>query len=330
MSRTRTLGPEDDGTTVSAAVRRTLEGISWNQARKLCRSGRVRLGGQPALDPAARVRAGVRLEIEPEGSARPRPGRSALPPDAIVHVDRDVVVVDKPAGLLTVPFSEDDRDTLLHRVRVALRRLEGRPCPPLRVVQRLDKDTSGLLVLARNRKAERALQRQLRKHDMQRRYLALALGELSPARYDTHLVRDRGDGLRGSWKGARPPPDGAKRAITEVEPIEVFTVDPPLCEGGRLLRVSLVSCRLHTGRQHQIRIHLAEAGHPLVGEQVYVRDYAGPFVRGYAPGRGRPLLHAQRLGFVHPSRQRPMLFDRAPPEDFRALTEQLGRTTHRR
>jgi 23S rRNA pseudouridine1911/1915/1917 synthase len=323
MTHERRLDPEDDGTTLAAAVRRTIDGLSWSRARALCQTGRVRLDGAPATDAAARVRTGAQLEIDPHGPRRGAPPRGALPREAIVHLDHDVVVVDKPAGLLSVPFDEDDRDTLLQRARAAVRQIEGRAGPPLRVVQRLDKDTSGVLVFARNRRAERSLQAQLRRHDVERRYLALAIGRVAAACHDSYLFQRRSDGLRASWRGPKKPPEGAKRAITEVEPLEVLTVDPSLCEGGDTLSVSLVACRLRTGRQHQIRIHLAEAGHPLVGEHVYVRGYGGPFVRGYAPRSGRPLLHAQRLGFVHPSTDELMWFEREPPADFRALLQRL-------
>lgn len=321
MKHARRLGPDDDGTTLAAAVRRTVEGTSWNQARRLCQSGRVWLDGTAATDPAARIREGGQLEVDPDAPGRPAAG--TLPPDAILHVDHDIVVVDKPAGLLSVPFDDEDRDTLLHRTRVTLRRIEKRAGAPLRVVQRLDKETSGVLVFARNRRAERSLQQQLRRHDVERRYLALALGNVPAATHDSHLYLRPSDGFRASWRGPRTPPEGAKRAITEVEPVEVLTVGPPLCDGGDVLTVSLVSCRLRTGRQHQIRIHLAEAGHPLVGEHVYVRGYQGAFVRGYRPRSGRPMLHAQRLGFVHPSTDDRVSFERDPPEDFRDLLTRL-------
>jgi 23S rRNA pseudouridine1911/1915/1917 synthase len=323
MKHVRELDAQDEGTTVAAAVRRTIEGLSWSRARALCTSGRVHLDGAPVLDAAMRVRCGARLAIDPGAPGRSAGGAGTLPPDAIVHLDHDVVVVNKPAGLLSVPFDEGDRDTLLQRARATLRRIEGRGGPPLRVVQRLDKDTSGILVFARNRRAERSLQDQLRRHDVQRRYLALALGQVVAARHDTLLVQRRSDGMRASWRGPKPPPAGAKRAITEIEPIEVLTFGAPLCEGAERMSATLVACRLRTGRQHQIRIHLAEAGHPLVGEHVYVRGYEGPFVRGYGPREGRPMLHAQRLGFVHPSTEEQVSFERDPPEDFGSLLQRL-------
>src|SRR5690606_6585461 len=134
---------------------------------------------------------------------------------------------------------------------------------------RLDKDTTGVVVFARSRRAERFLQTQFRAHTVERRYLGLALGDVRPASHRTFLVPNRGDGLRGSFHGAKLPPL-ARKAVTHVEVEQRFEVPAELADGA-LQTVTLVSSRLETGRQHQIRIHLAEAGHPLVGERVYIR-----------------------------------------------------------
>jgi 23S rRNA pseudouridine1911/1915/1917 synthase len=274
-------------------------------------------------------------------------------PSLVVYADADLVVVRKPPGVLTVPFDRGDRDTLLALTRVALRRLGSRrpgaarpsragaaAAPPhaaggtggaaaanptLRAVQRLDKDTSGLVVFARSVAVQRALQQQLARREVTRRYLALAHGAARAATHDTWLVADRGDGLRGSWGARTPggsagaaarghagspgrglPPPGSRHAVTHVRVLET------------LRGATLVSCELETGRQHQIRIHLAEAGHPLVGETVYVRDYRGP--RLPAP---RPMLHAAALGFRHPRDGRPLLFEEPPPADFAAVLQRL-------
>jgi 23S rRNA pseudouridine1911/1915/1917 synthase len=177
-------------------------------------------------------------------------------------------------------------------------------------VSRLDKDTTGLVVFARTLAAKRALARQLRAHTVTRRYLAIVHGEARDGRHETLLVPNRGDGLRGSWGRFRrargDPPREARRAVTHVRVVE------------RLRGATLVECRLETGRQHQIRIHLAEAGHPLVGERVYIRDYRGERID--AP---RPMLHAETLGFTHPSTKERVELSRPPPPDFDAVLRRL-------
>ena len=308
----RVVTADEAGATAAALVRALLPEVSWSRARALCESGRLWVDGAALRDPAARLAPGSFVDLRAEGAQAPR---GPLAPEDLVHVDPEVVVVDKPAGLLTVPWSEDDRDTLVTLVRALLARrgAHGRgPGPRLRVVQRLDKETSGLLVFARTVAAERHLQQQLRVHSVERLYLAVVHGRAEDATYDTLLLADRGDGLRGSWglfrRARGNPPETARRAVTHVAVRE------------RLAGATLVECRLETGRQHQIRIHLAEAGHPLVGERVYVRGFAGPPLP--AP---RPMLHAARLGFVHPRTGLPLAFEAPPPADFDAAVARLRR-----
>ena len=302
-----TVAGEQAGLTVAALVRELAPGTSWSQARDLCRGGRVWIDGQAALDPARRLAGGERVEIR---SAAARSPSSEL----VVHLDPDVAVVRKPAGILTVPFERQDRDTLLALARVAIRRIESArrlpPNPTLRAVQRLDKETSGLVVFARGIHAQRHLQEQLAEHTVTRRYLAIAHGRVEDGTHDSLLVPDRGDGLRGSWKGRGSPPSTGRQAITYVRVKE------------RLSGATLVACELETGRQHQIRIHLAEAGHPLVGETVYIRDYLLHHRSPVLPAP-RPMLHATVLGFLHPRGDRPMSFEDPPPADFVQVLERL-------
>jgi 23S rRNA pseudouridine1911/1915/1917 synthase len=309
--------------TLAALVRGLAPGSSWEEARSLCRAGRVWVGGRPATEPAWRPPAGAAVELLSAAAARARlvaaaeegggggPSPAPRTPSLVVHADADVVVVRKPPGMLTVPFERADRDTLLALTRVALRRIEagrgGGGSPTLRAVQRLDKDTSGLVVFARHVAAQRALQGQLARREVTRRYEALAHGAVRDATFESWLVEDRGDGLRGSAQ-RQPPPAGARHAITHVRALEA------------LRGATRIACELDTGRQHQIRIHLAEAGHPLLGEAVYVRDFRGPLLA--AP---RPMLHAAALGFRHPNDGREMLFEEPAPDDFAALVERLRR-----
>jgi 23S rRNA pseudouridine1911/1915/1917 synthase len=299
---------EQSGRTVSAVVREAMS-LPWTRAKALCESGRVSVEGQPAADPGARVLEGMTITVDVNA---PRRRAGALSRDEIVFADRDVVVVEKPAGVMSVPFEPGDKDTLVDRTRAALRRTSGGYDPQLGVVQRLDKDTTGLLVFARTVAAKKHLQQQFRAHTIERRYVALAHGLFTRGRtFESELLRDRGDGLRGSWGVFRrplskAPPADAQHAVTHVRSLE------------RLRGATLVECRLETGRQHQIRIHLAEAGHMLVGEPVYVREHRGE--RLDAP---RPMLHAASLGFVHPRTEEPLHFDSDPPADFLATLDAL-------
>jgi 23S rRNA pseudouridine1911/1915/1917 synthase len=296
--------------TLAAAVR-ALTGTSWEHCRTLIRRGKITVDGETVTDPSRRVRADQRIEVHENA---PRADRSALDLEdrAIVYMDEHLVVVDKPAGISTVPFDEGERGTLVDRVRHWLHRKRGVSAnAPLFVVHRIDKDTSGLLVFGRTWVAKRHLATLFRAHTIERHYLALVVG--TPARdkhtIDSVLVENRGDGLRGSARN--PAPGIGKRAITHVEVLSHLSLDRT--------PVALVRCRLQTGRTHQIRIHLSEWGHPLVGERVYIRNAA------IALAYPRTLLHAHELGFTHPvDKARVLRFRRDPPEDFLALLARAG------
>ena len=289
-------------------VLRTLAKIPWSEARRLIETGKVRVAGEVVTDPGRKVRAGARVALFMR-APRPETARvRELGGDLIVYADPSVVVVRKPAGISTVPFGDEapGETTLDALVRdVVARRDSIRGRAPLGVVQRLDRATSGLLVFSRTFAAKKHLGQQLRFHTMRRRYLALAHGDVPSGILRSHLIDDRGDGLRGSARAGRRE---GQLAVTHVERIEA------------LRDATLVACRLETGRTHQIRIHLSEQGHPLVGESVYVRGYGGPLIP--AP---RLMLHAAELGFVHPASGKEMLFEDPPPADFQETLERLRR-----
>jgi 23S rRNA pseudouridine1911/1915/1917 synthase len=237
----------------------------------------------------------------------------------IVYLDRDLVVAEKSAGLATVRYHGPDAPRVrasdeppvlaevlppLIRAKEGVRARKGKP-RPLRVVQRLDIGTSGLVVFARTPDAERELGNQFRKHSVQRSYVALVHGAVAaPRRIESFLIENRGDGLRGSLPGQGAGRRGrGKQAITHIKPLE------------RIGAYTLVECRLETGRTHQIRIHLAEAGHPLCGESVYHRALFGE-ARADTSGAPRILLHAGELGFEHPRSKQQLRFTQPPPEDF--------------
>jgi len=299
-------GDKPTDPTLAARVREQA-GVAWSRARALCVEGRVTVDGQRCIDPARRIAAGAAVVVDP--SAR-KVEKGPLTRDAIVFHDRHLVVLDKPAGMLSVADEAGNTDTLAHHARTLLRRIDPRGDARLGVVHRLDRDTSGLMMFARTAAAQRALAAQFRAHTVERVYHALAHGCVAAARVETDLVLDRGDGLRGSYGHFRTAtgaaPTHARHSVTHLRPLE------------QLAGATLVECRLETGRQHQIRIHLAELGHPLLGETVYVRDYRGAWIDA-----ARCMLHARVLGFTHPHTGEGMTFERDPPDDFGAMIEQL-------
>jgi 23S rRNA pseudouridine1911/1915/1917 synthase len=315
-----TVPIEDAGKTLEATVRRALGGVPWSRARNLVKTGRVELDGRAATDAVVRVRAGQRLIVRPEAARIPK---LALPAEDVVYVDDDVLVVIKSAGTLTVPTEEGERDTLADRARAFLRgharaNAETARDDQLGIVHRLDRDTSGLIVFARSFTAKKILSQQFSDHTTEREYLAIVHGLARAGTHESMFVRDRGDGLRGTFGRHFPhgpksfparPPASAQHSVTHVEVVE------PLPKKG----ATLVRCRLETGRQHQIRIHLSESGHMVLGETVYVREHRGP--RLPAP---RLCLHATALGFVHPRTGGELRFEAPPPDDFLATLRKLG------
>jgi 23S rRNA pseudouridine1911/1915/1917 synthase len=270
-------------------------GLSRRSAREAVRSGKVDVDGTPADEPGREVAPGARLDFRPDRPRRRRVRTRLL----VLHEDRDVLIVDKPAGLLTVPTEEREKDTLWARALQYLQlRYGGRPYAG--IVHRLDKDTSGAVVFARSRDALHALQDRFRTHAIDREYVALVAGS-PPERgvFDADLVRE--PGLRRSV--ARPGQTG-RRAETHYRTLE------------RLPGAALVSIQPRTGRTHQIRVHFSAAGHPVLGDRVYGAGTS----EGAAP---RQMLHARRLGFPHPRSGEPLSVEAPIPADFDAALSAL-------
>jgi len=292
--------------TVAAALRVHWPGQSWNDVRALCSSGKISVNGERELDPARRLIGG---ETVAWNLTAPDPRRTATRPEfSIVYEDGHLIVIEKPEGVSSVPYERRERGTALDLIREAWRKQGKRgTATPLYTVHRIDKDTSGLLCFAKTKLAERGLHTVFKQHLADREYLAVAHGQVRPSRIESRLIADRGDGLRGS---TRRPHEG-QHAVTHVEVIE------------SLPAATVCRVRLETGRTHQIRIHLAEQGHPLVGETVYLRDHtrAG---RSLLQSR-RLLLHAATLAFDHPVTGERLRFASELPPSFEAELQRLRR-----
>jgi 23S rRNA pseudouridine1911/1915/1917 synthase len=310
---TAPAGPDDDyvlddsdaGTTLAATLRRRMPGRSWNDVRRLVETGKVRVNGEVVVDSAVRVSAGARVAVV---MAAPRP-RAEVVGFRVAFEDGHLVIIEKPAGVMSVPYERKDAGTALDLIRDHWRHAGKRAtATPLYTVHRLDKDTSGLLCFAKTRLAERALHEVFQRHTARREYVAVAHGRVESQRIESSIVADRGDGIRGSTR--RRDQVGAQQSVTHVTAVR------------RLPAATLVRVRLETGRTHQIRVHLSEAGHPLVGETVYIRDLLR---EGVEPLRSpRLMLHAATLGLPHPVTSEPIDLVAAPPADFLETLEALG------
>lgn len=292
---------EGAGMTLAAFVK-TKADVPWSVAKRHVTSGKVFVDGAVVTQIDARLVAGQAVELR---MAAPKP-RDPLREGELAYDDTHVVVIDKPSGVNSVPYEERETGTAMDLIRGAWRRM-GKPATsvPLHVVHRIDRATSGLLMFAKTKKAELGLAAQLRSHAMERQYICVAHGVVTSRRIESQLVTDRGDGLRGSTTHANQ----GKRAITHVEARDA------------LRGATLCAVRLETGKTHQIRIHLAESGHPLVGETVYIRDYAGTLITS-----PRLMLHAATLGFVHPVTGVRVSLTSPLPPDFEAVVRALTRS----
>jgi 23S rRNA pseudouridine1911/1915/1917 synthase len=261
---------------LDAAVGAMEEVGSRAEAQRLIDAGRVLVDGVPRPK-RHKLAAGEVIEVRPMA-----PPRSELVPEAsvpfrVAYEDDDLMVVDKPAGVVTHPSAGHREGTLVHGL---LAHAVAGGVDPTRpgIVHRLDRDTSGLLVVARSERAHRRLQRLLRDRDVRREYVALVHGAFPPAlTVDRPIGRDR----RVRTRQAIDLTDAGRDAVTHLRRLE------------ELGRFSLVEARLDTGRTHQIRVHLDSVGHPVVGDRVYGR-------REETLGLERQFLHAARLAFPHP------------------------------
>jgi 23S rRNA pseudouridine1911/1915/1917 synthase len=279
--------------------------LSRRQAQEAVRRGQVDVSGQTCLEPGTEVEPDTALDYRPN---RPRP-ETAARKLRVLYEDPYILIVDKPAGMLTQPTPERERYSLLEHAGRHLTRCHGVKRPYIGIVHRIDRDTSGAVLMVRSPRALKPFQALFRTHSVERSYLAVVEGVCVPSRatIDFPLVADRGDGRRGV---SRREGEGVP-AVTHYETIEQF--------GGT---ASQVVCRLETGRTHQIRIHLAQTGHPVLGEPVYRPRPAPIFPIPFT----RQALHARGLGFVHPVTGENVRVDAPLPDDLVGL---IGLLRHR-
>jgi 23S rRNA pseudouridine1911/1915/1917 synthase len=328
--RTFTVSTDLAGQTLAAALHRIDTSLSWSKTKRCIVTRRVEVNGVLCLNDARRMEEGDVVGLL-EHSRPPVPKARDV---RVLHVDSDLIVVDKPAGVMTLRRQEEEdfaaaRKELQPSLEEMVQRLlmpaahparpgrKSQKAPPhkaatLYAVHRLDRDTSGLLMFALSPRGRDLLIGMFSRHEVRRAYLAVVHGSIArPRTMESWLVRDRGDGLRGSSAlGAKTPE--AKRAVTQVKPLERIDRD-----------YTLVECRLETGRTHQIRIHLAEIGHMLCGEKLYVRPRANAPMVEDTSGAPRQALHSAEMEFVHPVSGKAMHFVSPLSKDLGSWLERL-------
>ncbi|WP_118134902.1 RluA family pseudouridine synthase [Oceanicella sp. SM1341] len=311
-------------------------GLSRSRLRALIEEGAVaRAGGETVTEPKTKVKPGESWVIRPPAPVAAEPEPEAIPLD-IVFEDADLVVVNKPAGMVVHPAPGAERGTLvnalLHHCGDSLSGIGGVLRPG--IVHRIDKDTSGLLVVAKSDAAHQGLAALFAAHDIERSYQAVCQG--APDRGDPRLLGLEGVTPEEGWLRIEGDIDrhrsdrkrmavvpGGRHAVTRVRVLERF--------GATRAVAALVECRLETGRTHQIRVHLAHVGHPLAGDPVYGRPRAvsardlDPEAAAALRGFPRQALHAASLGFVHPVSGERVAFRADLPADMDHLLASLRR-----
>ena len=295
--------------------------LSRTRVQSLIKEGHVSLGGATIVDVKYRVKPGERFALDLPPAAPPEPRAEAIPLN-VVYEDDALIVIDKPAGLVVHPGAGHATGTLVNALIAhcgeSLSGIGGVARPG--IVHRLDKDTSGLMVVAKTDQAHRALAGQFADHgrsgDLERGYLALVWG--APSRPHGTIDASIGRHPASRTKMAVLKAKG-REAVTHWRVVETFgRKDAPIA--------SLIECTLETGRTHQVRVHLSSIGHPLIGDPLYGQGFKSKLRKLPEPLRGklvldRQALHAARLAFVHPVTGTLLKFNSQLPEDLREIVE---------
>ncbi len=310
------IGAAAAGQRLDRALQQHLPELSRSRLKQLILSGQVRRAGEAARDPAQRVRPGECFVVTLPEPAEASPAAQAMPLD-IRFEDAHLIVIDKPAGMVIHPAPGNPEGTLVNALLAhcgpSLAGIGGVRRPG--IVHRLDKDTSGLIVAAKTDIAHRALSADFAARRIVRAYSAFVWGVPLPA--SGEIAGNIGRSMANRKKMAVVAEGRGKPAITRYRVERNFTG-----------HAALLECRLLTGRTHQIRVHLAERGHPLIGDPVY-GTRAGRAVARLGPagaavaGFPRQALHARLLGFVHPVSGAALEFTSAPPDDIAILVTNL-------
>ena len=318
-----TVSEEQTSKRVDQFIVEELPSFSRTKIAKLVKEGALLINGKAIKDNAKKVMFGDQIELEvPEVVATDiKPQK--IPLD-IVYEDKDLLVINKPIGMVVHPGAGNPDGTLvnalLHHCKGNLSGINGELRPG--IVHRIDKDTSGLLVVAKNDIAHNALAKQFEEHSIQRTYLAFVWGMMKPihGRIETFIGRSKYNRQKMSAEVA-----SGKDAITNYKTLEIF-------KGNTIPDISLIECKLETGRTHQIRVHLSHKKNPILGDQMYgskmrkIRNI-DPELQTIIENINFQALHAQSLGFIHPTSGKELFFTTELPQvllNLKKMLKKLG------
>ena len=314
-----TVSEDQQSKRVDQFIVEELPSFSRTKIAKLVKEGALLINGKAVTDNSKKVTSGDEIELlVPEAIATDiKPQK--IPLD-IVYEDDDLLVINKPIGMVVHPGAGNPDKTLvnalLHHCKGNLSGINGELRPG--IVHRIDKDTSGLLVVAKNDMAHNNLAKQFEEHSIQRTYLAFVWGMMKPihGRIETFIGRSKYNRQKMSADVA-----SGKDAITNYKTLEIF-------KGKNIPDISLIECKLETGRTHQIRVHLAHKKNPILGDQMYgskmrkIRDI-DPALQHIIEKINFQALHAQSLGFIHPTSGEELFFTTELPQDLLNLKKML-------
>ena len=318
------VAEDASGTRLDAWLAGAIADLGRNRAKKLIVEGHVAIGGRTIVEPKRPVKPGEQIVIDLPPPEAAEPAAEDIPL-VIVHEDEDLIVIDKPAGLVVHPAGGHQGGTLVNALiahcGASLSGIGGVARPG--IVHRLDKDTTGLMVIAKTDRAHRGLAAQFADHGrsgpLERAYLALVWGALDRPQGTIDLRLARSTRNREKIEVKRT---GGRHAVTHYQVVERFgPADPAVA--------TMVECALETGRTHQIRVHMAAIGHPVIGDRAYGSGFVTKVSLLPEPARSlvaafpRQALHAYVLGFEHPVTGEEMRFESSLPDDMAALVAAL-------
>jgi 23S rRNA pseudouridine1911/1915/1917 synthase len=296
--------------------------ISRTRIKNLILDQKLKLNNKILTNPSKKISTGDNINL-----TIPEPKKATLKPYKfklnIVYEDRDIIIIDKPAGIVMHPGAGNYDNTIVNALMNYDKNSLSNIGDELRpgIVHRIDKNTSGLIVIAKNNQAHEHLSKQFNKHSITRIYQLLIWGKIRPSKGRIETLITRSSKNRQMMEVSRTK---GKKAITNYETLQIF-------ENDKTPTLSLLNCRLETGRTHQIRVHMNYLGNSIVGDDKYKKKFKkikniDPMLEKKLSNLNRQFLHAKTLGFIHPTKNEEMIFNSILPQDLEIILEILRNT----